>query len=183
MATFRSAIHPHPSSPPGVSQTQGLKDDPHAARRDREGRKLAFLALYEVDVARHPPGEVLARLASERKAKEDSVQLARRLVAGTLRHRSRIDGLIQEKAPAWPLSNMSPVDRNILRLGIYELHFRRVTVPVKVAISEAVELAKGYGSESSQRFVNGVLGHVLESLLALAEPGVRPESKGPLEEV
>lgn len=144
-----------------------------APPRQREGRKLAFLALYEVDVARHPPGAVLERLAAERKASDEALQLARRLVAGTLRHRSSIDELIQQKAPAWPLSNMSPVDRNILRLGVYELRFRQPSVPVKVAINESVELAKGYGSDSSQRFVNGVLGGVLESLAVPQQQGDR----------
>lgn len=137
----------------------------------RQARVLAFQTLYEVDVARHPPGEVLHRLAEEQQAPADAADYARELVAGVLQRRRELDEIIQERAPAWPLAQMSAVDRNILRLGLFEVLYQRDKVPVRAAINEAVELAKIYGSDSSARFVNGVLGRAVEQLV----PGESPE--------
>ena len=126
----------------------------------RQARILAFKVLYEVDVAHHPPSEVLERLlradATDRKVEA----YARELIGGVLRHRKELDETIQEYAPARPLRQMAAVDRTILRLGLYESRHGRGMVPVKVAINEAIELAKLYGGESSPRFVNGVLGRL-----------------------
>jgi N utilization substance protein B len=80
-------------------------------------------------------------------------------VGGTIRHRDEIDRYVQKFAPAWPVEQIAMIDRNILRLAIFEILFDN-EVPVKVAVSEAVELAKTFGSESSAKFVNGVLGSV-----------------------
>jgi N utilization substance protein B len=80
-------------------------------------------------------------------------------VAGTIKHRDEIDRSVKKFAPAWPLEQIAMIDRNILRLAIFEILFDN-KVPVKVAVSEAVELAKAFGSESSGKFVNGVLGSV-----------------------
>jgi N utilization substance protein B len=88
---------------------------------------------------------------------------ARDLIGGILRHRVELDREIQERAPAWPLRQMSAVDRTILRLGLYECRFQHGIVPLKVAINEAIELAKLFGSESLPRFVNGVLGSAVAS--------------------
>ena len=126
----------------------------------RQARVLAFKVLYEVDLAHHPPSEVLERLlradATERKVEA----YARELIGGVLRHRKELDATIQEHAPAWPLRQMAAVDRTILRLGLFESRYGHGMVPVKVAINEAIELAKLYGGESSPRFVNGVLGRL-----------------------
>ena len=135
-------------------------------RGRRLARTLAFQTLYEVDLAHHRPSEVYRRLANERAIDEETDTYARQLIAGVLRNRQHLDCIIQEKAPAWPLQQMSVIDRNILRLGLYECLYEHATVPTKVAINEAVELAKTFGSESSARFVNGVLGRVIESLPA-----------------
>lgn len=90
---------------------------------------------------------------------------ARALVRGTLKKRSIIDKLIEKCAPEWPLEQVTAVDRNILRLGIYELMFGEYdAVPPKVAINEAIELAKTFGSDSSPRFVNGVLGTIYREM-------------------
>ena len=105
----------------------------------RLGRAFAFQALYEMDLAHHPPAQVLQRLAEA------------------------IDGVIQERAPLWPLAQMSAVDRNVLRIGLYESLFGNATVPLRTAINEAVELAKLFGSETSAKFVNGVLGRAVEA--------------------
>ena len=126
----------------------------------RQARILAFKVVYEVDVAHHPPGEVLDRLLRADAADPKVEAYARELIGGVLRHRKELDETIQEHAPAWPLRQMAAVDRTILRLGLYESRYGRGMVPVKVAINEAIELAKLYGGESSPRFVNGVLGRL-----------------------
>jgi len=91
------------------------------------------------------------------------------LVKGTLEHLSDIDPIIERVAPQWPLDQIATVDRNVLRLGLYELLYGdREAVPPKVAINEAIELAKSFGGESSGRFVNGVLGTVYKEI---GEPG------------
>ena len=84
-------------------------------------------------------------------------QFLRVLVSGVLKYRSELDEVIHSHAPEWPVSQMAIIDRNILRIAIYELAVSQTT-PLKVAINEAVELAKTYGSDSAPRFVNGVLG-------------------------
>ncbi|MDP2669253.1 MAG: transcription antitermination factor NusB [bacterium] len=91
------------------------------------------------------------------------------LVEGVIKKQSELDGIIEKAAPEWPLDQIANVDRNILRLGLYELLFAdRSEVPSKVAINEAIELAKNFGGESSGRFVNGVLGTVYKEM---GEPG------------
>ena len=127
----------------------------------RRARAVAFLALCEVDLARHDPHQALAWIAREAALALDGVAFARRLLLGTLEHLQRIDQAIQRCAPAWPVPQLATVDRNLLRLAIYELTVDAQTPP-KVVINEAVELAKVYGGDSSPRFVNGVLGCVLE---------------------
>lgn len=125
----------------------------------RQARMLALQALYEIDMAGHEAEVVLGRLLAEAELSEDNATFARDLVNGVTQHREEIDRNIQNFAPAWPIGQISVVDRNILRLAIFEILFD-TTVPVKVAINEAVELAKSFGSDNSSRFVNGVLGSV-----------------------
>jgi N utilization substance protein B len=97
------------------------------------------------------------------------------LAEQTIDHRDKIDPLIEKCAPEWPLDQVTVIDRNILRLGIYELLFGNYEdVPPKVAINEAIELAKSFGGESSGRFVNGVLGTIYREL---GEPMKDDESK------
>ncbi|GBE16396.1 hypothetical protein BMS3Abin15_00210 [bacterium BMS3Abin15] len=99
------------------------------------------------------------------------------LVEGTLKHRKEIDELIEKCAPEWPLDQVTAVDRNILRLGIYELiHGNYEEVPPKVAINESIELAKTFGGDSSARFVNGVLGTIYREM---GEPMKDDVSKNP----
>jgi len=95
---------------------------------------------------------------------EDTV-FAEHLMEGTLRERVTIDKLIEKCAPEWPIDQVTVVDRNVLRLGIYELMFGNYDeVPPKVAINEAIELAKTFGSDASPRFVNGVLGTIYREM-------------------
>ena len=128
------------------------------AQLRRKARSIALQVLYEVDSADHRPDTVmLARLEDEPLADEGAETFLRDMVFGVLRHRDLLDQLIHEHAPEWPVDQMAIVDRNVPRIAIYELAMERET-PLKVAINEAVELAKLYGSDSAPRFINGVLG-------------------------
>jgi len=125
----------------------------------RKARVLALQALYEVDSAGHKAEEVLNRLLAEEKLPEENANFAQELVTGVIQNKEKIDQNIQSFAPAWPVKQIPVIDRNILRLAIFEILIDN-KVPVKVAINEAVELAKTFGSDNSFKFVNGVLGSV-----------------------
>jgi N utilization substance protein B len=124
-----------------------------------KAREVALQVLYEIDAVGHNPEEAIINILSRIEVTEDITVFARDLVTGVIKNREQLDQNIRDFAPAWPLDQISIVDRNILRLAIFEiLHDNRI--PVKVAINEAVELAKTFGSNNSSRFVNGVLGSV-----------------------
>ncbi len=125
----------------------------------RKARAIALQALYEIDSSRHKAGEVLDRLLAEERLSEDNNAFVRDIVTGVLENESKIDRDIQTFAPAWPVEQIPVIDRNILRLAIFEILIDN-KVPVKVAINEAVELAKTFGADNSSKFVNGVLGSV-----------------------
>ena len=127
----------------------------------RKARAIALQVLYEVDSVGHEVERALAHLLAEGKLSEEDAAFVRGLVNGVLKNKEKIDRHIKNFAPAWPVEQLSIVDRNILRLAIFEILLDN-NVPVKVAINEAVELAKMFGSDSSPRFVNGVLGSVSE---------------------
>ncbi|HEX9797681.1 MAG TPA: transcription antitermination factor NusB [Anaerolineales bacterium] len=121
-------------------------------------RSLALQVLYEVDCVGHRPEAVIARYLEDHPELVDaSVVFLRDMVLGVLAHAEQLDELIADKAPEWPVDQLAIVDRNILRLALWEFAVSGQT-PVKVAINEAVEVAKMYGSDSTPRFVNGVLG-------------------------
>lgn len=123
----------------------------------RLARQLALEALYEIDLVGHSPATVLYERFGDVEEPSPRVEAyARKLVTGILMHLTDLDRYIQSHAPEWPLEQVAVVDRNLLRMALYEFTVGRV--PVKVAINEAVELAKRYGADSSPRFVNGVLG-------------------------
>lgn len=128
----------------------------------RKARGIALQALFEVDCTEHNPKEILERLLESSSLPEEVANFTSELALKVLENKGRIDGIIRKFAPAWPLEQIAMVDKNILRLGIYEILFN--AVPVKVAINEAVELAKTFGSDSSPKFVNGVLGSVYKEL-------------------
>jgi N utilization substance protein B len=125
----------------------------------RKARVVALQVLYEFDLAGHDVAAALDHLLAESGLTGEDADFARRLVGGVIQNQEQIDGHIRKFAPAWPLEQIAIVDRNILRLAIFEILLDN-NVPVKVAINEAVELAKKFGSDSSSRFVNGVLGSV-----------------------
>ena len=129
----------------------------------RKARIVALQALFELDTVGHSPDDTMSRLLEDWPLAPDAQAFANELVKGVLASRERIDEVIRKTAPAWPLEQMAAIDRNILRLAIYEILIDN-RVPMRAAINEAVELAKEFGSETSPKFVNGVLGSV--SLLA-----------------
>lgn len=120
-------------------------------------RSVALQALYEIDIANHPPGDVLEERAQAAELDENLYDFARQIVLGVLPLSEKLDQFIAEHAPEWPLDQVAIIDRNILRIALWEFAVFEKT-PIKVAINEAVELAKVYGSDSTPRFVNGVLG-------------------------
>lgn len=145
--------------PDQETEEEGLGCEAFSLRR--RARAVAFLALCEVDLAHHDPQQALAWIAREAALAPEGIAFARRLLLGTLERLEGIDQTIQRCAPVWPVPQLATVDRNLLRLAIYELT-ADIHTPPKVVINEAVELAKTYGGDSSPRFVNGVLGCVLE---------------------
>jgi N utilization substance protein B len=125
----------------------------------RKARIAALQALYELDCTRHKLEETSARLRAGEVLAQDALSFSEELVKGVLKHESEIDALIRKFAPAFPVAQMSIIDRNILRLAIFEILFSDKT-PLKVAINEAIELAKDFGGDSSPRLVNGILGSI-----------------------
>jgi len=125
----------------------------------RKARALVLQALYEIDTAGHKVDEVITPLLAGEGLSAENAAFVRELVSGVIENRGKIDLNIQKFAPAWPIGQIPAVDRNILRLAIFEILFDN-KAPVKVAINEAVELAKTFGGDNSSRFVNGVLGSV-----------------------
>jgi N utilization substance protein B len=128
----------------------------------RKARVVALQVLYETDCASRDPVRALENGLQERPITPATEAFARSLIDGVLENRAEIDTKISAYAPSWPISQMAAVDRNILRVAIFEILFGGETPP-KVAINEAVELGKVFGSDSSSRFVNGVLGAVMEA--------------------
>jgi len=121
-------------------------------------------ALYELDCSAHKPKDVLARLLEEKALPDEAADFAESLVNGILQNKENIDDVIRRFAPAFPVNQIAPIDRNILRLAIFEILFDN-RVPMKAAINEAVELAKSFGGDTSQKFVNGVLGSVVTTCI------------------
>jgi N utilization substance protein B len=113
--------------------------------------------LFEIDSVSHDPEMVLQRRLEEKSLPPAGSEFARNLVLGVLEYETYLDELVQENAPEWPVEQIAIIDRNILRIAIFEIAIEQDT-PLKVAINEAVELAKIFGSDSSPRFINGVLG-------------------------
>lgn len=127
---------------------------------DKDNNKLDVLV--ERDIAEFGPGM-------------EEADFVKSLVRGVLEHRDKIDAIIEKTAPEWPINQITLVDRNVLRLGIYELLWsNREEVPPKVAINEAIELAKNFGGESAGKFINGVLGTIYREI---GEPGKDQKSK------
>ena len=122
-----------------------------------KARALALQTLYEFDLVGHYPNAVLENKLNHSTLDPNLCDFARELVNGVFPMIETLDAMISAHAPEWPLDQVAIIDRNILRISLWEFTVERKT-PIKVAINEAVELAKVYGSDSAPRFVNGVLG-------------------------
>ncbi|OGN01542.1 MAG: transcription antitermination factor NusB [Candidatus Yanofskybacteria bacterium RIFCSPHIGHO2_01_FULL_42_12] len=135
-------------------------------------RSVAMQSLYEWDFRGRKEemlSEVVERNIKEFAAGVEDPSFIRNLINGVIEHIKELDKIIEKAAPQWPLEQIAVIDRNVLRLGLYELLFgNREEVPPKVAINEAIELAKSFGGESSGKFVNGVLGTIYREI---GEPG------------
>ena len=137
--------------------------------KDRhQARIVALQALYEIDCAHHPPGLVLQQRLAATELSSTAAEFMRWLVLEVLQHQQVMDAFIHEHAPEWPLDQMAYVDRNVLRMALMEFAIGKRT-PVKVAINEAVELAKTFGSDSAPRFINGVLGALVLDMDAIEQ--------------
>ena len=127
----------------------------------RRARCTAVQVLYEVDCTHHRPGVALQYRLAEEPFSPETLAFLYWLVSGVLRYQAELDQLIGRYAPEWPVQKLAIVDRNVLRLSIFELTSPDADAPPKVVINEAVELAKTFGSDSTPRFVNGVLATAL----------------------
>ncbi len=147
-------------------------------------RSIVLQALFEWDLNAIDKKEVIVildRNIEEFAQNKSDRPFMEKLLSGILGKQSELDLVISKAAPEWPIERISPVDRNILRLGLFELLFsERSEVPAKVAINEAIELAKQFGGDNSSRFVNGVLGAVYKEI---GEPGKEETSKKRKKEV
>jgi len=125
----------------------------------RRARAMVLQCLYELDFTSHSFDEAFQHRLEAQPLSNHNQLFARALGKGVTTHRDELDEIIADLAPEWPIDQIAAIDRNILRLAVYEMLFESDT-PQKVAINEAVELAKQFGSESSPRFINGVLGNL-----------------------
>lgn len=126
----------------------------------RQARAVALQALFEIDSVGHDRELVIRQRIEDEALSEEGASFAQALVQGVVEHRNQLDAIIKKHAPEWPVDQLAIVDRNILRIALFELQ-HAADVPIKVAINEAVELAKVFGSDTAPRFVNGVLGAFL----------------------
>jgi transcription antitermination protein NusB len=122
-----------------------------------KARGIALQALYEIDISGHSPAIVLEERLAESTLDQELAEFSRQITFGVSSLLESLDTFITQQAPEWPLDQVAIVDRNIIRIALWEFAVQGIT-PVKVAINEAIELAKLYGSDSTPRFVNGVLG-------------------------
>jgi N utilization substance protein B len=162
-----------PGSSQRASATTSTRKSSSGGRR-RQARVLALQLLYEIDVTGHTAADVLDRTFAEQSAPVAIRDHVTRLVSGVLAAQEEIDPAIAAAAPAFPLPQIPAIDRNVLRLAVFEL-LHEPAVPPKAAINEAVELAKHFGGDNASRFVNGVLGTIVERIPSPRQ-GESPES-------
>lgn len=125
----------------------------------RKARIAALQTLYEIDCTEHKAEDAVTHSTTEQSLSQEAISFTEKLVQGVLKNKSKIDEVIGRFAPSFPVAQMSVIDRNILRVAIFEILMDNT--PVKVAINEAIELAKTFGSDSSPRLINGVLGSIV----------------------
>lgn len=149
------------------------------------GRIISLQSLYEYEMRSHagdPTAEITLIIAKNiepyAKALGDT-EFVYSLSTGVVQHTKTLDQILSPLAPEWPLETIAAIDRNILRMGLYELKYSSSTVPPKVAINEAVELAKAFGSDNSSKFINGVLGTAFRQLESGLAEGEHERSTSP----
>ncbi len=133
----------------------------------RRAREVALKVLFQVDLVNADPFTVFDYLLAENPLSDEMAAFSRSLIKGTLEHQTEIDDYIKRCSVEWNLSRMAGVDRNILRMGIYEILYQKT--PINVAINEAIELARTYSHEDAPRFINGILGRIAREISE--EPG------------
>lgn len=148
-------------TPDQYSDDSGVVARPAERRR---ARRAALQILYEVDCTNHRPGVALDYRQEDEQFGTETLAFLYWLISGVIRYREDLDSLIGRYAPEWPVEKLAIVDRNVLRLSIFELSSPDADAPPKVVINEAVELAKKFGSDNSARFINGVLGTTLREI-------------------
>jgi len=128
-----------------------------------KARSIALQVLYEVDISGHSPGSILTERFQQLQMDDSLKSFISQIVSGVIEYRKVLDEFIEDFAPDWPLDQVAIIDRNLLRIALWEIAVYKKT-PIKVAINEAIELAKIYGSDGSPRFINGVLGGCIDNL-------------------
>jgi N utilization substance protein B len=128
-----------------------------------KARSIALQVLYEIDVSGHDPAKALLERLEEIPLENNLADFSRQIIFGVLPLTQKLDDFIAQHAPEWPLDQVAAIDRNILRIALWEFAVAGCT-PIKVAINEAIELSKQFGSDSTPRFVNGVLGSLADRL-------------------
>lgn len=134
------------------------------------GRIVALQTLYEYEFRREVDSdvdvaEIVQRNTERYESAIDDTKFITELVDGVIAKSVELDEKLQPIAPGWPINQIARIDRNVLRMGLYELLYKADSVPPKVAINEAVELAKAFGSDNSSKFINGVLGTAMRTLV------------------
>ncbi len=143
-------------------------------------RTIAMQSLYEWDFNKLKENELtdlVARNVKNFAPGFDDNGFTMHIIKGVTKNLKGINDLITQYAPEWPLEQITVVDRNVLRIGIYELKFSQGEIPPKVAINEAIELAKSFGGESSGKFVNGVLGSIYKDMIKTDKPSAGPDNQ------
>ena len=129
----------------------------------RKAREYALQILYQLEMAQEEPKKIYDNFWQSQSTTQDVIDFATQIVDGTFRNLKEIDALIEKHATHWKLSRMNSVDRNILRLSVYELLYCH-DIPTSVTINEAIEIAKKFGTEDSSSFINGILDHLAKEL-------------------
>ena len=149
----------------------------------REGREIAMKILFQVEVGNIDPEEAFRGTTAETTWPETTIEFTRRLVFGTIAHLEEIDKIISEISKGWRLDRIANVDKTLIRIALYEIYYEE-NIPLNVSANEAIELAKVFGGEESGKFVNGIVGKVVENpdkyLAGVAEDNTSDEGKAPL---
>lgn len=158
-----------------TEEAPGHQEHRNFIKQRRRVRRLALQALFEIDTTSHPPGRVIDGRIENGELSREGEQFLRWLVSGVVINMQALNSFVSKYAPEWPVEQLAVIDRNILRMALFEIGSEESNTPPKVVINEAVELAKMFGGDSSPRFVNGVLGAALEAVRGTLPPNSERE--------